>query len=821
MRTQSRRALLGLLAVGALVLLLGRWIAGLYADRAFFEALDLGPIWQSKVVATSALASGAFACAALFAFLNLYAVRQSIVSLVLPRQVGDLEIPEAVPTERLTFVAIGLALLVGGFFALLPHNWSAALLAWDRVPFREFDPYLEHDLGFYVAWVPFERALQERSTAVMVSVSVMVALAYGATPSIRWSATGLYVSAWVRRHLAVLAGCFVLLVGWDWRLDRYERLSRGSGIWMDTATDALFTAYDHRIALPYLAIASFAALPIAAVLMWAGWRGYLRLAVTMLSLLVLGGPIASALLPLVARGPLSTPEARLRERPYLNTAALFTRRAFAVDEIAGADTTALLMADRSSLSANVSAWDPSALAAVISADPRGGMPAGVAWRATGRGLEAVLLRRPATDGPSALQWNADAVAAGRSDDAGRPYFSAEISRAHLQGVLASPDAGRAVVVADSMGRIAAPAFSTTLARVALAWDLQDPRLLFREAPGPRPRLVTHRDVRARVRHVVPFLVAGPTITPMVRGDSLYWFVELFAVAEYYPLSEAVTADGDAVHYAKHAATAVVQAQTGRVMLIATERPDPVMQRWMRRFPSVFTPIEGAPEWVRAERPPALDVMVVQGSALARVGFQGDSLGRRRLARPDDADADVDEGPATPFQFGNDSSLGWALPMDIPWAGRTLGVLVARGGAGRRTEYHRAPGPRWTSVLEGLQRAADSAGFGRALPDMRRGRVQAIPTAAGPIWVQSYYAWPADGAPRLAGVVVTTSERTVAGRTLSEALGERVLPSAAIAPDAFRERVATLYEAMLAAQRVGDWRAYGEAWSALGRLLDRP
>jgi len=103
----------------------------------------------------------------------------------------------------------------------------------------------------------------------------------------------------------------------------------------------------------------------------------------------------------------------------------------------------------------------------------------------------------------------------------------------------------------------------------------------------------------------------------------------------------VTSDGEAVRYAKHAGTAIVQAQTGRVMLVPTERPDPLMAYWIKRFPGVFTPLAGAPEWIRAERPPALDVMIVQGRALARVGFQGDSTAWRRLTRADDADADLE------------------------------------------------------------------------------------------------------------------------------------------------------------------------------------
>ncbi len=819
MSVRTRRGLLGLLAGGALALLAGRWLAGQYADRAFHAALGFEAVWVTRATVSTLLAVAAFLGVALFTFANLFAVRQSIVSLVLPRQVGDLEISEAVPTQRLTFLAAALALLVGALFALLPHDWAAAALAFDVPPFGELDPYLERDLGFYVAWLPWERALQERVLAAVIVVAMLVVLAYGATPSIRWTPSGLYVSTWVRRHLSVLSGLLVLLVGWDWRLDRYERLSAGSGAVVDNALTALFGAYDHRVALPYLAAASFAAVPIAAVLVWAGWRGYLRLAVTMLTALVLGGPILSALLPLAARRPLASADAKARERSYINVASLFTRRAFGVDEIGGADTLALATVPLSALPHALSGWDPAALVQHGSAGARGGVAATIAWRATADGLEAsVVLRRPMDDVETG-RWTAIAFRASSADDAGRPFLAPGIGDEDLDGVLVAPGERGVALVADPSGRIAAPEFASTVSRVALSWDQQDPRLLVRQVPAPRPRLVTHRDVRARLGQLVPFLRPGGSLTPYLRGDSLYWFVELFVTATSYPLSVALPVEGTEARYARHAATALIQAQTGAVMIIPVERPDPVMRHWVRAFPSAFTPLDAAPEWVRRERPPSVDWMLVQGSALAAVGFQDDTLGRRRLTRTDDADADLAIGNATMFQLDTAGTLGWALPVDVPWAGRTLGLLVARGGADRRTEYHHAPGPRWTTVLEELQAAAESAGFGRNLPQGQRGRVQAIPTERGPAWVQSHYVWPAEGAPRLAGVVASVDGRTRSGRTLGEALGVRTAV-APLASDAFRERVMRLYAAMQAALRAGDWTAYGEAWAALGRLLER-
>jgi hypothetical protein len=56
-----------------------------------------------------------------------------------------------------------------------------------------------------------------------------------------------------------------------------------------------------------------------------------------------------------------------------------------------------------------------------------------------------------------------------------------------------------------------------------------------------------------------------------------------------------------------------------------------------------------------------------------------------------------------------------------------------------------------------------------------------------------------------------------GASLSEALGV-TRPLAATGTASLRARVAALYDAMSGAMRRGDWRAYGEAYAQLGRLL---
>jgi uncharacterized membrane protein (UPF0182 family) len=134
------------------------------------------------------------------------------------------------------------------------------------------------------------------------------------------------------------------------------------------------------------------------------------------------------------------------------------------------------------------------------------------------------------------------------------------------------------------------------------------------------------------------------------------------------------------------------------------------------------------------------------------------------------------------------------------------------------EWHRAPsGKRWTELLETLQHGADSAGFGHQRRFARRGHVQLIPTADGIAFVQSFYEWPPDVPPSLAGVVVLQKGQVHTGATLREALGLTRAPSSA-GMGTIRARVTALYDAMSSAMRRGDWKAFGDAYAELGRLL---
>jgi uncharacterized membrane protein (UPF0182 family) len=800
----------------ALLLLAGRLIAGLYAEWTWYASMGALPLYRSMLAHQTALLAGTAVAGFSLAAANLYVVRSSIVSLVLPRRIGNLDFGEAVPGRRLTITVFALAALIAVALAFEQDDWTIFALARIGLPFRESDPFLDRDLGFYVYRLPLERSLFSWGVGAVATISVVVVFLYAITPSLRWEQGRLYISAYVRRHLAALGALAMLLVAWNYRIESLEILANGSG-----ALGA-FNAYDSRVTLPLLTGLSLGCLVASPLLLWSGWQGYRRVTLGIVAALVIAGPGTRSLLPPLLRLWRVNWDTRVRDLPYARTRTLFTRRAFGLEAIVDADSAKIAPVARDAMARGVSSWDPAALLRTPSSDRRNIDDAALAWVPSRAGLTVEIAQRRggAADG---AEWTLTSTDAESADERGRalPRFVDLTASANgtIPPVIVYENAAGWIVVADSGGRLAAPPYSTFWERVAHAWHFQSPKLMASDVPDPRPRIVFHRDVRERISALVPFFTIGPTTFTMVRGDSLYFVADLFVTSDDYPLSEALAFAGEPRHYVRKAATAIVQAQTGRVTIVADARPDMITRSWMRRFPWLFVSHNELPAALDSLRPPSVDWATVQGGAVARTGgFGRDSIVPRSLAPGDDADADAAGGGPTLFvPLGDHGPLAWSLAL-IDANSSVVGAIVARGGDDPRTEWFRTPpSQRWIDLRSALQRSADSAGFGRQRRYSRRGRIQFVPVGGGMAFVQSFYEWPPDAPPSLTGVVVIERGVVKTGASLSEALGV-THPLASSGSASLRSRVAALYDAMSAAMRRGDWRAFGEAYAELGRLL---
>ncbi len=817
-----------LLAIGgiALALLAGRALSGAYADYRWYEAMSALPLWRARfaTVTVLRLASGAVATA--FIFLNLWAVRRTVVSLRLPRRLGNIEIAEEVPSPYLLAVAGAIAVLFGALVTLPAETWTGFMLSRIGVPFNEADPHFQTDLGFYVYWLPVERELYYWSVIAALLVTVLVIFLYALTPSLRWERGRLHISNYVRRHLVVLCAVLMMTLAWNHRLDAFEVLLSGTG------EGGALTSSDLDGRIPINLGLSVLTLVAAVLVVIFGWTGQVKIAfIGIATILLLSLVLDRAIPPLIGRGD---PQSAERARAYVTTRTLYTRRAYGID-LVRPTTASMLIPSRAEATQSVAIWEQPALARWMSRSRESeGTTHATAMTAAPSGVLATIINAPGppSDTLAGGRWTLARVLASSADVRGDPLRirespgAARESNAILTPLVYDGATGY-VVVADSMGTLEAPALTTTVSRLAHAWSLQNFRLLVGAPPRPTPRIVRRRGVRERVRALAPFFVQGRNVTPIAREGRLLWALDLYAGSANYPVSQHVTLGGEEFSYVRHAATALVDAYSGAVTLVADSTLDPIGQSWVRRFPSLFSDWSRVPPGIAAAIPPALDAAQLQAGVLARHGRRGETAPRGVLPADEGADSGL-VAPASPSIVLpiSDDAAAWTIPV-LDDAGAVRGVLIATGGRMRGTYWVERGGPtiRWNDVLDRLRHTRDSLPGRPREPSLRAGRVRVVPLSDRLAFVQSAYAWPPEGPPALVRVGVLDQDSVYAGSTLADAFGVPAIvdPDAAepISDESLRTRAGRLYDAMRDALRRGDWTAFGEAYEELGTLLARP
>jgi hypothetical protein len=524
-------------------------------------------------------------------------------------------------------------------------------------------------------------------------------------------------------------------------------------------------------------------------------------------------------LPLLDRRAVNGRERSALERPYEHARTLYTRRAYGVDEILRGIRADSLRVPDDVIAQRVSGWDPAALALAASVEPAiAPTPGAGAWRvAGGDSLRALLSYGGAQSDSPLSPLLLQEVDPADADERGGPWPSGASAYATLPPLAVGLDLAGVRLISDTLGRVAAPVFGTGWRRLALAWGVRNLRLTFGDPDATRTRLLMHRDVRARVRTLLPFFTAGPTPQALVAHDSLWWSVELFNTSANYPLTEPLMVSGESRRFAVPAGIALVNAHSGRVQVLVTNRPDKMTRWWRDHLPAPFVTGHGVDDDVLDALPAPVDRAVMQGSALARTGFRTDTLSARPLFQADDADVELLPGAPTPFvSNAAGHPLAWGVPA-VDGLDRMRGVFVAVGGRAPRTALVEQPDSvRWSSLLDRLQRVADSARISRTRRHPRRGRVQVIPTGTGTLLVQSFYEWVPERAPTLAGIVALQGAQSRTAMSLNAAFGAPA--HVATTEERLRLHVARIYVELQDARRRGDWVAFGRALDMLGRLI---
>lgn len=317
------------IVVAALVLLVGRGAALVYTNHEWFTVMHAESVWRARVVSTAFLYGTALIVGTLFAWVNVSAVRRSVVALIVPKRLANVEFGEEVPSSRLRLITAAVSVGVAAASLIALPSWTTIALWQSDVTFAESDPYFGLDLAHYVSWLPVESAVYVWCVTVFSIVTVLIVTLYALTPSLSWGRRGLRVAGYARRHISALGAILILLAAWGFRLDAFNTLIDGSG------PGGAFTRIDHAWIVPAELGLSLITVGAAVVLLAAGWMGQVTTAFVTVTLVIASALATQVVAPIFARQaaeaprtPTSSTSPARGEQPYQDTRDAYTARAF-------------------------------------------------------------------------------------------------------------------------------------------------------------------------------------------------------------------------------------------------------------------------------------------------------------------------------------------------------------------------------------------------------------------------------------------------------------------------------------------------------------
>ncbi|MEE8267392.1 MAG: UPF0182 family protein [Gemmatimonadales bacterium] len=800
--------------VGAAVvvfLFLGRRLSVILSDYWFGTLIspDAGT-FLLQFHALRALLDGAGVLVASTWFIgNLFVVYRALGTVQVPRYLANIEFRETLTPNVLLGITVALGGLLGLMVGLGASEWWADLaLAWQGVVFGVADPLLGHDLGVYLAQLPWWRTLRGFCLFLVVAGLLLVLLLYTVIGSLRLAKGRLAISNHARAHLGALLAALALCLAWGYVLLPFEILaglhgSETAGSW------AMRTTAIHVLTGTALAASALS-------LMWALRP---RHALVLATWIVL--PVASFIVQVVLPGLAAddSPAFRPQVRKSLE------RQAFALEPLE--TETVALSGGVPSNAPLVEPWSQPMIRRLIEVDSArvvGMAPGTLIYHGVARPVWLTVAE-------SNRRVAISAIAADRTTAAGGAMsFQMGDTTAYPSvltlGVLDSiagaswPGAPSYHIGTDGRG----VPLDSWIRRVVLAWGLQVAGLLGDLPDGST--LSWHRDPIVRASRLAPF-ARWEDAQPVWHDGRLWWLVTGFVLSETFPGVEPVGWGGRPSRLMRPGFLAVIDADSKETSLYLVSEAGPVAQGWAALAGPMVQPTSAIPpSLLRAYRYPR-SLAEVQASVLSRPWWNV-GIPIREL------------GDGQPRLGG----------IDVGW--------VAAGQPGFTAVYHRRSSRRLSALLRGhmadgvpfLRLALVDSVAGAATPallqqrwarfplfeqirdsvrqdgtSLEHGRVKYFREPGGIVAQAPHYAVRDGARARVAWYSLAAGERLGAGRTPGESwrnlIGAGVPVPPGSGPGTPFDEAQRWMRIADSALTAGDWETFGRAFGALRELLREP
>ncbi|MDR2133214.1 MAG: UPF0182 family protein [Clostridiales Family XIII bacterium] len=370
------------------------------------------------------------------------------------------------------------------------------------------------------------------------------------------------------------------------------------------------------------------------------------------------------------------------------------------------------------------------------------------------------------------------------------------------------------------------------------------------------RILINRNVKQRVREIMPYLSYDDDPYIVVADGKLYWIIDAYTTSTYYPYSEPFRELTGDVNYIRNSVKVVIDAYNGDTNYYLVDGGDPIANTFMKIYPKLFKPFEDMPASLQNHiRYPSL-MLKIQANVYRRyhvnevpVFYQGEDLwdiSKELLGGPESE-------PMTPqyyiMKLPGESDVEFI--NSIPYTPRDkkniTGLLVARNDGEHYGELvlYQLPKSKLVYGPEQIEAQIDQNDtiakefslWKNSGSAYTRGNLFVIPIEQSLVYVEPVYLAAASSSmPEVRRVIVAYGDRIAYESTLSAALdslfgqgassedGDRGGSTGAqidvMTQDELITQANDAFERAEEAQRSGDWARYGRELQNLREYLTR-
>ncbi|HDZ86136.1 MAG TPA: UPF0182 family protein [Actinobacteria bacterium] len=390
---------------------------------------------------------------------------------------------------------------------------------------------------------------------------------------------------------------------------------------------------------------------------------------------------------------------------------------------------------------------------------------------------------------------------------------------------------------------------SALKKAALAYTYTDINIAISSAIQPDSRIMLHRNVLSRVKKIAPFITHDKDPYIVIDRGRLFWVIDGYTHTKNYPYSQAFNED---YNYIRNSVKTVVDAYNGKVDFYMADSKDPILKTFNKIYPNTFKPLAKMPKGLQEHLRYPEDMFSLQSEVYATYHMSNPQVfynkedkwdiptevyeSKQQMVDPyyvilQLAQSKNDFQLIRPFTpIGKNNMISW---MSINSEPDKYGQILLYQFSKKKLVY--GPSQVEARIDQNPEISESFSLWSQQGSRVIRGNLLVIPVKNSLLFVEPIYLQSEQSQiPELKRVIAVFGSKVAMANTFDEALeaifSGKVQTDEKLVDTTKKPKKETLadlvkkansfYKKATAAQKEGDWSAYGQHIKELGSILEK-